>query len=229
MKLRIVMKGLLLGSAALAILTAIIVAITVLTTPASVEEGESSELSVYSSAALTHGGFPVRTRRVTPPPTNRLDAATCNPIVIHNGAATPAPLIVGAADDDGSHAIFTALQSTNHTVRMQAIAAAKQLDGPEGVTQLREIAAQMDDPQEKVALLDAIDYVNLPSLGDLAIARRMERQARGLPPTRVAAAHREARNPSSRNPRLRVANPARRTTPATASINQIENGINLEP
>ena len=225
MKLRIVMKGLLVGSAALAILTAIIVAITVLTTPASVEDGAPlPKPSAYSSAAETHEDAPVRARRATSPQTTRLAATPFIPIATNSRAATPATVTGGVVDDDGRFAIFAALQSTNHLVRMQAIEAAKQLDGPEVVIRLREIAAQLDDPHENVALLDAIDYVSLPSYSDLAIVRRRERQARGLPPTRVAVAPREARQPSSSHPRLRGASPAGRTTSETAPFMRVENG-----
>ena len=60
--------------------------------------------------------------------------------------------------------IVIELKNPNREIREAAIEALKQADDRSVVPQMREIADQTDDTAEKQAILDAIDFINLPSL-----------------------------------------------------------------
>ncbi len=85
------------------------------------------------------------------------------------------------ANLDSASEILVALVDPNKNIRMDAIEQAKQLVDRSVVPQLRGIADQMADPQEKAALLATIDFINLPSLTEVLAAQRASRLARGLP------------------------------------------------
>jgi len=55
-------------------------------------------------------------------------------------------------------------------IRAAALEAAIQFDDRSVVPPMQEIAAQTQDPDEKAAILDAIDYINLPSLAEFMAA-----------------------------------------------------------
>jgi hypothetical protein len=55
-------------------------------------------------------------------------------------------------------------------IRAAALEAAIQFDDRSVVPPMQEIAAQTQDPDEKAAILEAIDYINLPSLTEYMAA-----------------------------------------------------------
>ena len=55
-------------------------------------------------------------------------------------------------------------------IRAAALEAAIQFGDRSVVPPMQEIAAQTQDPDEKAAILDAIDYINLPSLAEFMAA-----------------------------------------------------------
>ena len=55
-------------------------------------------------------------------------------------------------------------------IRAAALEAAIQFDDRSVVPPMQEIAAQTQDPEEKAAILEAIDYINLPSLTEYMAA-----------------------------------------------------------
>jgi hypothetical protein len=60
--------------------------------------------------------------------------------------------------------------NSDRRIRAAALEAAIQFDDRSVVPPLQAIAAQTDDPQEKQNILDAIDYINLPSLTEYMAA-----------------------------------------------------------
>lgn len=73
--------------------------------------------------------------------------------------------------------ILSEMKNPNTVIRKAALEAAIQFDDRSVVPYLKEIADQTEDPREKVAILDAIDYINLPSLTE----HIAQRKAMGLP------------------------------------------------
>jgi len=63
-------------------------------------------------------------------------------------------------------AILDELTNTNQTVRAAAREAAMQFGSRDAIPRLKEVAEVTTDPHEKVALLDAVKYLELPSLSE---------------------------------------------------------------
>ena len=87
-----------------------------------------------------------------------------------------------AMNDDAASrdAILAELQNPDKEIRKAALEAAIQFNDRSVVPRLQEIAAQMEDPGEKAAVLEAIDYINLPSLSEYLAERKAQRAAMGL-------------------------------------------------
>ena len=60
--------------------------------------------------------------------------------------------------------IVLELKNPDRAIRQAALDALKQADDRSVVPQMQQIADQTDDSDERKAILDAIDYINLPSL-----------------------------------------------------------------
>jgi hypothetical protein len=74
-------------------------------------------------------------------------------------------------DDESRDAILSEVATnSDKQIRAAALEAAIQFDDRSVVPRLQEIAAQTDDPEEKKNILDAIDYINLPSLTEYLAA-----------------------------------------------------------
>jgi HEAT repeat protein len=56
------------------------------------------------------------------------------------------------------------LKNPDKEIRKAALEALKQANDRSVVPQMQQMADQTDDPGEKQAILDAIDFINLPSL-----------------------------------------------------------------
>jgi hypothetical protein len=74
-------------------------------------------------------------------------------------------------DVESRDAILSEVKTnSDRRIRAVALEAAIQFDDRSVVPPLQAIAAQTDDPEEKQNILDAIDYINLPSLTDYLAA-----------------------------------------------------------
>ena len=60
--------------------------------------------------------------------------------------------------------IVDELQNPDKIIRDAALEALKQADDRSVVPRMRQIAEQTDDPASKQAILDAVEFINLPSL-----------------------------------------------------------------
>ena len=60
--------------------------------------------------------------------------------------------------------ILDDLRNPDRTIRLEAIERAKQIEDQTAIPALCEIANGMEEPHEHAALLDAIDFIKLPSL-----------------------------------------------------------------
>ncbi len=72
-------------------------------------------------------------------------------------------------------------------IRAAALEAAIQFDDRSVVPPMQQIAAETQDPEEKAAILEAIDYINLPSLSEYAATHPLTpRVTPKIPPARIA-------------------------------------------
>jgi len=68
--------------------------------------------------------------------------------------------------------MLATLGTTDKAVRAAALEHIKELDDPDAVAQLQDLADRTEDAQDKAALQDVIDYLNLPSLTERSVAGR---------------------------------------------------------
>ena len=76
-------------------------------------------------------------------------------------------------------AILAELQNPDKEIRHAALEAAIQFGDRSVVPRLQEIADQTEDSAEKAEILEAIDYLNLPSLTEYLAERRAQAAANG--------------------------------------------------
>ncbi|MGB7749642.1 MAG: HEAT repeat domain-containing protein [Verrucomicrobiia bacterium] len=76
-------------------------------------------------------------------------------------------------------AILAELQNPDKFIRTAALEAAIQFNDRSVVPRLKEIADQTEDPAEKAAIQQAIDYINLPSLTEYLAEQKAARAAGG--------------------------------------------------
>ena len=91
-------------------------------------------------------------------------------------------------DSASRDAILAELQNPDPQIRKAALEAAIQTGDRSVVPRLQEIAAQTEDAGEKAEILEAIEYINLPSLSEYLADQRAKMAALGLtnmpaPPT----------------------------------------------
>ncbi len=67
-------------------------------------------------------------------------------------------------DASAHQTIISELKNPDKEIRQTALEALKQVTDRSIVPQMQAVADQTDDPNEKQAILDAIEYINLPSL-----------------------------------------------------------------
>jgi hypothetical protein len=81
-----------------------------------------------------------------------------------------------ANDDAGSlHAILADLTNSDKEIRAAAVESTIQFESRDAIPVLQDLAARTEDPGEKKALLDAVDFLALPTLTE---AREQNRQAK---------------------------------------------------
>jgi len=74
-------------------------------------------------------------------------------------------LALAMQDSPAAHQqIVKELKNPDREIRRAALEALEQADDRSVVPQMQQIAEQTDDPAEKQAILDTIDFINLPSL-----------------------------------------------------------------
>jgi len=84
-------------------------------------------------------------------------------------------------DDESRDAILSEVATnSDKQIRAAALEAAIQFDDRSVVPRLQAIAAQTDDPEEKQNILDAIDYINLPSLTEYLAANPSQSTTPGV-------------------------------------------------
>ena len=72
---------------------------------------------------------------------------------------------MGMEDDSASlDMILSELNNGNPEIRQEAVDAAVQFGSRDAIPRLMEAAAQTEDPKEKSAILDAIEFLKLPTL-----------------------------------------------------------------
>ena len=72
---------------------------------------------------------------------------------------------MGMEDDSASlDMILSELNNGNPEIRQAAVDAAVQFGSRDAIPRLMEAAAQTEDPKEKSAILDAIEFLKLPTL-----------------------------------------------------------------
>jgi hypothetical protein len=94
--------------------------------------------------------------------------------------------------------ILSELRNPDGQIREAALEAVVQFSDRSVVPRLQEIAEQTEDPAEKAAILEAIEYINLPSLTEVLAQKRAEREAMGItnpPAPSTNRIHRGARPP----------------------------------
>jgi len=67
-------------------------------------------------------------------------------------------------NDEAHQEIVSELKNSDSAIRKAALDALMQAGDRSVIPQMQQIADQTSDPEEKHAILDAIDYINLPSL-----------------------------------------------------------------
>jgi hypothetical protein len=70
-------------------------------------------------------------------------------------------------DPESLREILTEMTSPEPALRKAALEAARQFGSRDAIPFLNEVADRTDDPREKVKILDAIDYLKMPSLTEL--------------------------------------------------------------
>ena len=88
---------------------------------------------------------------------------------------------LGRQDDPVSlHGILSKLTNSTLAIRQAALDAAVQFGSRDAIPALKQAAAVTPDPREKVAFLDAADYLELPSLTELR--EQIKPRKAGTPP-----------------------------------------------
>jgi hypothetical protein len=86
-----------------------------------------------------------------------------------------------AAGSDSADGILADLKKPGWDIRQAALQRARELDDRSIIPRLREIAARTEDAHEKADILDAIDFLNLPSIDENMAEAQAARAAAGQP------------------------------------------------
>jgi hypothetical protein len=76
------------------------------------------------------------------------------------------------SDSNSFRLIITALSDENPEIRSAARDAVIQFQSKDAIPYLKDIAAKTEDPREKVAVLDAIEFLELPTLSEILRQQR---------------------------------------------------------
>lgn len=78
--------------------------------------------------------------------------------------------------------ILDELKNPDRAIRGAALDALEQANDRSVVPQMQQIADQTDDPEDKQAVLDAIDFINLPSFTEILQQRKAQVASGNQPP-----------------------------------------------
>lgn len=101
-------------------------------------------------------------------------------------------------DSASLETILSELQNSDPQIRKAALDATVQFSDRAAIPRLRDLAARTSDDQEKEQLLDAANYLALPSLTEVLARQQAQRQALGLTNPPVRDPNRIARRASAR-------------------------------
>jgi hypothetical protein len=79
-----------------------------------------------------------------------------------------------ASDEDSLQKIIAAFDDADSKVRKAAVEAATQFGSRDAIPALQELEKRVEDPREKVEILDAIEFLKLPSLSEIRNSRRKQ-------------------------------------------------------
>jgi hypothetical protein len=169
MRPKVVVAILLLAAGLLGVIVLMSNALHPQSTSSSADSGKVSPAAAASNQ-------PVETPASNPPP-----VVAAAPAADTNAAAAHAQYVSRrikelnalAMNDDvqSRDTILSELKNNpDKKIRAAALEAAIQFDDRSVVPPMQEIAAQTQDPEEKAAILEAIDYINLPSLTEYMAA-----------------------------------------------------------
>jgi hypothetical protein len=133
------------------------------TGPAESPPGDTNAVSVAPAAKPANTGLIL--------PAVATNAGTATASVSENeyetfvGNRTAELTALAMQNDPQAHQqIMAELQNPDTNIFQAALEALKQADDRSVVPQMQQIAGQTDDPVKKQAILDAIEFINLPSL-----------------------------------------------------------------
>ncbi|MEK7707980.1 MAG: HEAT repeat domain-containing protein, partial [Verrucomicrobiota bacterium] len=78
------------------------------------------------------------------------------------------------SDSESYQTIVSELTNSEKIIRSEALDAAIQFGNRDVIPYLKELAARTEDPYEKVALLEAAEYIALPSLTEVRQQRKLQ-------------------------------------------------------
>ncbi len=99
------------------------------------------------------------------------------------------------SDTTSRDIILSELQNPDKAIREGALEATIQFGDRSVLPRLQEVADQTEDADEKKALLDAIDYLKLPSLTEYLASHPAERSSLGLTNIGAPVTNRMGRHP----------------------------------
>jgi hypothetical protein len=104
-----------------------------------------------------------------PAPASQTSAAAGTPAYSEWVQESQAKLLELSASDDPEslRSILSEFSSADPDVRKTAVTAARQFGSRDAIPYLQEAADHTDDAREKVKILDAIDFLKMPSLTEL--------------------------------------------------------------
>ena len=96
-------------------------------------------------------------------------------------------------DPDSLSNILAALTNPEKEIRDAAIEAAKQFGSTNAIPALKAVAANTTDPEEQIALLEAANFLSLPSISDNSV--QLPRTPEQIQAAAQKPAQRESHNP----------------------------------
>ena len=89
--------------------------------------------------------------------------------------------------------ILSELQNSDRAIRKGALEAAIQFSDRSVIPRLEEVAAQTEDPTEKAEIVEAIEYIKLPSLTEYLAEQRARRASMALTNPSLISTNRRGR------------------------------------
>ena len=139
-------------------------------TPVRIPEGK---ITATQSPAGFQSRLPAETNRTRMKRTNPVTSANTNANREEVDRQIEALAEASAkSDSDSFQLIIAALKDERPEIRKAALDATIQFGSRDAILILKELAAKTEDPREKVEILDAIEFLELPSLSEIRRPRR---------------------------------------------------------